>query len=129
METKILTWLGREFVEISGEAKAGASVEGATAELFERFEAVLKSHGLSLDNTVRIRVYGRDRQGRTDATMARSKILRGSGRAASSSFISPGWFDSCRGEFRDDSGPPDCLDGRWFAGRALPCTQRTVRSG
>jgi enamine deaminase RidA (YjgF/YER057c/UK114 family) len=94
METKLFTWLGREFVEISGEAKAGAAVETATAELFERFAAALKSHGLSLDNTARIRVYGRDRQARTDATLARSKILSGKRRAASSSFISKQWFDS-----------------------------------
>ncbi len=94
METKIFTWLGREFIEVSGEATAGASVESATAELFERFDGALKSHGLSLDNTVRVRVYGRDRQGRTDATLARSKILAGQRRAASSSFISPEWFDS-----------------------------------
>ena len=29
METKIFSWLGREFVEISGEAQAGASVESS----------------------------------------------------------------------------------------------------
>ncbi|MGH7887560.1 MAG: Rid family hydrolase, partial [Candidatus Binatia bacterium] len=44
--------------------------------------------------TARIRVFGRERQARTDATMARSKILSGSRRAASSSFISQEWFDS-----------------------------------
>jgi len=94
METKIFTWLGREFVEVSGEAKAGESVESATAELFERFDGTLKSHGLSLEHTARIRVFGRDRPARTDATLARSKILSGSRRAASSSFISQPWFDS-----------------------------------
>jgi enamine deaminase RidA (YjgF/YER057c/UK114 family) len=94
METKIFTWLGREFIEVSGEAKAGALGESATTELFERFNGALKSHGLSLDNTARIRVYGRDRQARTDATLARSKILSGQRRAASSSFISQEWFDS-----------------------------------
>lgn len=94
METKLFTWLGREFVEITGEAKAGASVESATAELFAQLDGALKSHGLSLDNTARIRVFGQDRQARTDATLARSKILSGSRRAASSSFISQEWFDS-----------------------------------
>lgn len=94
METKIFSWLGREFVEISGEARAGASVESATTELLGRFEAALKTHNLTLDNTARIRVFGRDRQARTDATLARSKILSGSRRAASSSFISQDWFDS-----------------------------------
>ena len=94
METKIISWLGREFVEICGEARAGVSVESATGELFQNFANVLTPLGLSLDNTVRIRVFGRDRQARTDATAARSKILSGSRRAASSSFISQEWFDS-----------------------------------
>ena len=94
MEPKLFSWLGREFVEICGEAPAGVSVESATAELFQRFANVLTPLGLSLDNTVRIRVFGRDRQARTDATLARSKILSGSRRSASSSFISQEWFDS-----------------------------------
>ena len=94
MEAKIFSWLGREFVEICGESQAGASVETAMAELFQKFADGLTPLGLSLDNTVRIRVFGRDRQGRTDATLSRSKILSGSRRAASSSFISQAWFDS-----------------------------------
>jgi len=97
METKLFSWLGREFVEITGEAHAGVSVESATAELFQNFANALTPLGLSLDNTVRIRVFGRDRQARTDATAARSKILSGSRRAASSSFISQEWFDSAGG--------------------------------
>jgi enamine deaminase RidA (YjgF/YER057c/UK114 family) len=94
METKLFSWLSREFVEITGEAHTGVSVESATAELFQNFANALTPLGLSLDNTVRIRVFGRDRQARTDATAARSKILSGSRRAASSSFISQEWFDS-----------------------------------
>ena len=86
--------MGREFIEIVGAAKANSSVETVTAELFQKFADTLGPQGLSLDNTVRIRVFGRDRQARTDATLARSKILSGSRRAASSSFISPQWFDS-----------------------------------
>jgi len=94
METKIFSWLGREFVEICGESQAGASVETAMAELFQKFADALTPLGLSLDNTVRIRVFGRDRQGRTDATLSRSKLPSGIRRAASSSFISQDWFDS-----------------------------------
>src|SRR5262245_50209091 len=94
METKLFSWLGREFVEIVGEARAGAPVEAATAELFQQFADALSPLGLSLDHTTRIRVFGRDRQARTDATLTRSKILSGNRRAASSSFISQDWFDS-----------------------------------
>ncbi len=60
----------------------------ATAELFEKFETELKASGFSLDNTARIRVWGRDKDARTLATAARSKILTGNRKAASSSFIS-----------------------------------------
>jgi enamine deaminase RidA (YjgF/YER057c/UK114 family) len=94
MNTKIFSWLGREFVEIVGEGKSGVAPDSAANELFQQFEAELKSHGLSLDNTARIRVWGRDRDARTLATAARSKILTGNRRAASSSFISRDWFDS-----------------------------------
>lgn len=94
METKLFSWLGREFVEICGEAQGGALVETTTAELFQKFADTLTPLGLSLDNSVRIRVFGRDRQARADATAARSKILSGNRRAASSSFISREWFDS-----------------------------------
>jgi enamine deaminase RidA (YjgF/YER057c/UK114 family) len=62
--------------------------------LFQQCEAALKTHGLSLANATRIRVWGRDRDARTLATAARSKILTGNRRAASSSFISREWFDS-----------------------------------
>jgi enamine deaminase RidA (YjgF/YER057c/UK114 family) len=94
MKIKLLRWLGREFVEIVGEGKAGVSPEKAVNELFKRFEAELQLHGLSLDNTARIRVWGKDRDARTLATAARSKVLSGKRRAASSSFISAEWFDS-----------------------------------
>ena len=94
MKTKLFTWLGREFVEITGEGGAGATPEGAVNELFQHFETELKAHGLSLDHTARIRVWGRDRDARTAATAARSKILTGTRKAASSSFISRDWFDS-----------------------------------
>jgi enamine deaminase RidA (YjgF/YER057c/UK114 family) len=94
MKTRIFSWLSREFVEIVGEGKSRASPDSAANELFQQFEAELKSHDLSLDSTARIRVWGRDRDARTLATAARSKILTGNRRAASSSFISREWFDS-----------------------------------
>ena len=94
MKTRLFSWLGREFVEIIGEGKAGAAPESAANELFQQFETELRVHGLSLDNTARIRVWGRDKDARTLATTARSKILTGKRKAASSSFISREWFDS-----------------------------------
>jgi enamine deaminase RidA (YjgF/YER057c/UK114 family) len=94
METRYFSWLDREFIEISAEGRAGAPADVATAELFQNFDAELKGHGLSLDYTARIRVWGRDKDARTLATAARSKILSGNRKAASSSFISSEWFDS-----------------------------------
>lgn len=94
MQTKVFSWLGREFVEVSGEARPGASAADQTEDLFRHIDQELHSHGLSLNNGVRIRVWGRDKQARTGATAARAKILTGSDRAASSSFISERRFDS-----------------------------------
>jgi enamine deaminase RidA (YjgF/YER057c/UK114 family) len=94
MKTKYSSWLDRDFVEILAEGRSGVAADVATAELFEEFETELKASGLSLDNTARIRVWGRDKDARTLATAVRSKILSGNRKAASSSFISSEWFDS-----------------------------------
>jgi len=94
MKVRFFNWLGRDFVEISAAGQSGLAADSATEQLFQRFEAELKSRGLSLENTVRIRVWGRDKDARTLATAARSKILTGLRKAASSSFISQQWFDS-----------------------------------
>lgn len=94
MKAKLFSWLGREFVEVRGEGAAGTPPDRAAQELFQQFDAELNSYGLALDHTARIRVWGKDRQARTLATTARSKILTGSRKAASSSFISTEWFDS-----------------------------------
>jgi enamine deaminase RidA (YjgF/YER057c/UK114 family) len=94
MRKRIFTWLGKEFVELSGEAKPVANATTEAQELFGRFDDELKSHGLSLDNTVRSRLWGRDRQSRDLGSNERVKILSGKARSASSSYISPGHFDS-----------------------------------
>jgi hypothetical protein len=94
MKSRLFTWLGRDFIEISGEGKAGVPPDVATEDLFARCESELRSHGFSLENTARIRVWGRDKDARTLATAARAKILTGQRKAASSSFISQQWFDS-----------------------------------
>jgi hypothetical protein len=94
MKSRLFTWLGREFIEIIGEGNAGVPPDVGTQDLFGTFESELKSHGFSLENTARIRVWGRDKDARTLATATRSKILAGQRKAASSSFISQQWFDS-----------------------------------
>jgi hypothetical protein len=94
MKSRLFTWLGRDFIEISSEGKAGVPPDVATEDLFATCESELRSHGFSLENTVRIRVWGRDKDARTAATAARARILTGKLKAASSSFILQQWFDS-----------------------------------
>lgn len=94
MRKKIFTWLGKEFVEISGEAKPAPNATIEAQQLFGRFDDELKLHGLSLDNTVRSRLWGRDRPSRDLGSNERVKILSGNARSASSSYIAPGHFDS-----------------------------------
>jgi enamine deaminase RidA (YjgF/YER057c/UK114 family) len=94
VQTKIFSWLGGEFSELSGEARPATSIEEETVSLFQSFEQELKAHGLSLENTVRTRLWGRDREARNLGTATRSKILTGSAKAASSSYVSTKRFDS-----------------------------------
>src|SRR5215468_11881151 len=94
MQKRIFSWLGKEFVEISGEAKPATTATEEARELFQRFNQELQSHGLSLDNTVRSRLWGRDRESRDQGSIERSKALSGKARSASSSFICPVHFDS-----------------------------------
>jgi enamine deaminase RidA (YjgF/YER057c/UK114 family) len=94
MRKKIFSWLGREFIELSGEAKVAANATIEAQELFNRFDQELKSHRLSLDNTMRSRLWGRDRESRDLGSTQRVKVLSGKARSASSSYIAPGHFDS-----------------------------------
>jgi enamine deaminase RidA (YjgF/YER057c/UK114 family) len=94
MRTRIFSWLEREFIELSGEAKPAASATLEAQELLERFAQELRRHGLSLDDTVRSRLWGRDRESRDLGSNERVKALSGRARSASSSYIAPGHFDS-----------------------------------
>jgi enamine deaminase RidA (YjgF/YER057c/UK114 family) len=94
MRKRIFSWLGREFIELSGEAKAATSASVEAQQLFRQFDEELVSHDLSLDNTVRSRLWGRDRESRDLGSNERVRILAGRARSASSSYIAPGHFDS-----------------------------------
>jgi len=50
--------------------------------------------GLCLENTVRTRLWGKDRESRDLGSNERVKVLSGKARSASSSYIAPGHFDS-----------------------------------
>ena len=94
MRKTIFSWLDREFILLSGEGRGSGSVEQQTEELFERFETELRAADLSLENTVRTRIFGTDKEARELATSARAKILSGKRKAASSSYISVSHFNS-----------------------------------
>ncbi|NIO06836.1 MAG: hypothetical protein GTO40_02170 [Deltaproteobacteria bacterium] len=94
MRKRVYSWLGREFVELSGEAPEGRSAEEETRALLSQFADELKVHGLSLENTVRTRLWARSRTFRVEASKARGVILTGNASASSSSYISAPHFDS-----------------------------------
>jgi len=94
MRKRIFSRLGKEFAELTGEAKPATTATEEARELFQRFNQELQSHGLSLDNTVRSRLWGRDRESRDQGSNERVKILSGKARSASSSYIAPTHFDS-----------------------------------
>lgn len=94
MRKKIFQWLGKDFVSISGEGRPAKSAADEARDLFQRLGQELRLHGLSLDNTVRTRLWGRDRESRDQGSTERVKILSGRARSASSSFIAPSYFDS-----------------------------------
>ena len=94
MRKKIFSWLGMEFIALSCESRPDATATEEAGEIFRRCADELRQSGLSLDNTVRTRLWGRDRNSRDLGSNVRVKTLSGRARSASSSFIAPGRFDS-----------------------------------
>jgi enamine deaminase RidA (YjgF/YER057c/UK114 family) len=94
MTKKIFSWLGKEFVELSSEAKSSATATEQVREMFLRFDQELRAMGLSLDNTVRTRLWGKDQESRNLGSEERVRVLSGRARSASSSYIAPDHFDS-----------------------------------
>lgn len=94
MRKRIYSWLGHEFIEISAEAEPSTDAASEASALFGRIDGALREHGLSLDNTVRSRLWGRDRASRDAGSTQRVRNLSGKARSASSSYIAPSRFDS-----------------------------------
>jgi enamine deaminase RidA (YjgF/YER057c/UK114 family) len=87
-------WLGHELVGLSAEAGPAVSPGDGLRALLERFDAELRAVDLSLEDTLRTRLWARDRAGRDEASRARVEMLSGKRRSASSSFICPEHFES-----------------------------------
>jgi enamine deaminase RidA (YjgF/YER057c/UK114 family) len=94
MRTTLYAAFRHEFIAVSGESRPGLPPAAAAHDLFARITTELHAHGLSLDDTVRTRLWGRDRAARDGGSGARVQVLSVRARSASSSYISPYHFDS-----------------------------------
>ena len=89
MRLKIFPWLGQEFVSLSWEGTGRGSVEEETRELFAQFADRLRGVGLTLDHTVRTRMWVRDMACWEAGVHERVRVLKGKARSVSSSHIRP----------------------------------------
>ena len=96
MRQKTFNFAGQRFASLAIEAEGGGSLERQSQALFEQASAErVAAQGLALDqNVVRSRVFGRGREARDVVSGVRGRRFEGTGRAATSSYISPGYFSS-----------------------------------
>jgi len=94
MRMEVSDWLGREFVTLSCEGDADLAADAGVREALRRCNEQLREVGLSLDNTVRTRLWGKDRPARDLGSEQRVKSLVGKARSASSSYIAADHFDN-----------------------------------
>ena len=97
MRMKSFEWLGRECVAVSCEGAAGAAGDAGVDGILDRIAEGIGRLGLSLDDTVRTRLWARDRESRNLGSQARSRRMSGKARSASSSYIAPARLDSDAG--------------------------------
>jgi enamine deaminase RidA (YjgF/YER057c/UK114 family) len=93
MRLRLFNWLGRDMLALSGEGRVGLDGDAASHELLGRFGAALAAHGLSLQDTVRTRLFARDEPSRLAGSTARRAVL-GNYRGGSASYVAPALFDS-----------------------------------
>src|SRR5262245_57887975 len=98
MRITIHDWQGHEitFVSAEGNPSIADTVE-QTRDIFRRLDEALQTQGLSLRDTIRTRLWARDRPTRDLSSKVRVAILTGASRSASSSFIAPSYFESDAG--------------------------------
>lgn len=94
MRMKSFEWLGRECVAVSCEGAAGAAGDAGMDGILDRIAEGIGRLGFSLDDTVRTRLWARDRESRNLGSQARSRRMSGKARSASSSYIAPAHLDS-----------------------------------
>lgn len=94
MHETITPWLGHEFVALSAEGDPRGSVTAEVAGLLGRMDERLRTHGLTLSDTVRTRLWARDMDAWGEAVEERARLLSGDARSVSSSHIRPSRFAS-----------------------------------
>jgi enamine deaminase RidA (YjgF/YER057c/UK114 family) len=94
MRMTVTDWQGHEIVALSAEGRTGLDPAEQTRDIFDRLDGALRGLNLSLDDTIRTRLWARDRPSRDVGSKARVEILSGAARSASSSFIAPHFFES-----------------------------------
>ena len=94
MRTTVFRSNGHEFVSISGEAPAANTAGEEMTALIGQMDAALKEQGLSLADTMRTRLWARDRASRDEASRVRRQTFEGPLRSVSSSFIMSDMFAS-----------------------------------
>ncbi len=94
MRMKTFEWLGRECVAVSCEGAAGATGDAGVEGILDRIVEGIGALGYSLDDTVRTRLWARDRESRNLGSRARARRMKGKARSASSSYIAPAHLDS-----------------------------------
>jgi enamine deaminase RidA (YjgF/YER057c/UK114 family) len=94
MQETFTHWLGHEFVALSAEGDARGTVGAEMSGLLQQMDARLRLQGLSLDDTVRTRLWARDMAAWGEAVEVRAAVLSGAARSVSSSHVRPGRFAS-----------------------------------
>jgi hypothetical protein len=89
MRFKVFRWLGEEFVSLSWEGNGEGTIADEMRELFGRFGDWLGRFELTLDNTVRTRMFVRDIDTWHVAAAERAKCMTGRARSTSSSHVRP----------------------------------------
>jgi enamine deaminase RidA (YjgF/YER057c/UK114 family) len=94
MQRKIIRALGRRFVHLRVEGDAASTPAAALREIVQQCRRELGTFGLTLDDTVRTRLWARTADARTRASAERRSLFDGPARASSSSYIATSYFDS-----------------------------------
>jgi enamine deaminase RidA (YjgF/YER057c/UK114 family) len=98
MKLTVTDWHNHEISFLIAEGDPGISdTAEQTRDIFRRLNEALQTQGLSLDDTIRTRLWARDRPIRDLSSKVRVEVLIGAARSASSSFISLSYFESNAG--------------------------------